>query len=269
MKFLTFIVMMFLILPIFIIIPISFSSSQYLTFPPPGFSLQWYESFFSNSQWTGALLQSLKVAVCTTLLSLILGTMAARGLMRSGLRWKGILNEMFLLPMVIPTIIVAISIYRFESMLSITGTTFGLVCAHTVLAMPFVITTVLAGLSGLDPNLEYAAQTLGANRKQTLLYVTLPIIKPAVFSATMFAFATSFDELVVTLFISGVSGTTLPKQIWDGVRTQLDPTITSIASILIVSVVTIMLAPNLKGAFRMRRKSGREKSAHSFDETAS
>jgi putative spermidine/putrescine transport system permease protein len=179
--------------------------------------------------------------------------MAARGLLKSKFKWKNILNELFLLPMVIPTIIVAIAIYRFESILSITGTTFGLVCAHTVLAIPFVVTTVLAGLAGLDPNLEYAAQTLGASKTQTLYYVTLPIIKPAIFSATMFAFATSFDELVVTLFIAGVDGTTLPKQIWDGVRTQLDPTITSIASILIVSIATVMLAPNLKGVFRRRR----------------
>lgn len=254
MKLFTFLVMMFLILPIFIIIPISFSSSQYLTFPPPGFSLQWYKSFFTNSQWTDALLQSLKVAVSTTILSLILGIMAAKGLLKADFRGKHLLNELFLLPMIIPTIIVAIALYRFESMLSITGTTFGLVCAHTVLAMPFVITTVLSRLASLDPNLEFAAQSLGADKMQTFFKVTLPIIKPAIFSATMFAFATSFDELVVTIFIAGVDGTTLPKQIWDGVRTQLDPTITSISSILIISVITIMVAPNIKGVFRKMKE---------------
>jgi putative spermidine/putrescine transport system permease protein len=250
MKLFTFFAMMFLIMPIFIIIPISFSSSQYLTFPPPGLSLQWYDNFFTNSQWTDALLQSLKVASCTTVLALILGIMAAKGLLKATFKGKHLLNELFLLPMIIPTIIVAIALYRFESILSITGTTFGLVCAHTVLAMPFVITTVLSRLASLDPNLEFAAQSLGANRVQTFYMVTLPIIKPAILSATMFAFATSFDELVVTIFIAGVNGTTLPKQIWDGVRTQLDPTITSISSILIISVITIMLAPNIKGLFR-------------------
>jgi putative spermidine/putrescine transport system permease protein len=245
--------MMFLILPIFIIIPLSFSSSQYLTFPPPGFSLQWYRGFFENSQWTDALLQSFKVAICTTILALILGIMAAKGLIKAKFRGKHLLNELFLLPMIVPTIIVAIAIYRFESMMSITGTTFGLVCAHTVLAMPFVITTVLSRLASLDPNLEFAAQSLGANKMQTFFKVTLPVIRPAVFSATMFAFATSFDELVVTIFIAGVNGTTLPKQIWDGVRSQIDPTVTSIASILIISIVTIMLAPNVKEAFRKAR----------------
>ena len=250
LKFFTFLVMMFLILPIFIVIPISFSSSQYLTFPPPGFSLQWYEHFFSNSQWTDALLMSFKVGILTTILALVLGFMAAKGLLKASRRGKMVLNEFFMLPMLVPTIIVAIAIYRFESIFSLTGTTAGLVFAHTVLALPFVITTVVSRLSALDPNIEYASMSLGANRMQTFFRVTLPMIKPALFSATMFAFATSFDELVVTLFICGVNVTTLPKQIWDGVRTQLDPTITSISSILIMCVITIMLSPSIKSFFK-------------------
>jgi putative spermidine/putrescine transport system permease protein len=250
LKIFTICVMMFLIMPVFIIIPMSFSSSQYLTFPPPGFSLQWYRNFFSNDQWTDALLQSLKIGMLTTLLSLTLGIMAAKGILKSNFRGKAFLNEVFMMPMIVPTIIVAIAIYRFESTFSLTGTTVGLVCAHTVLAIPFVITTVMSRLSSLDPNLENAAMTLGANRLQTFFRITVPIIKPAIFSATMFSFATSFDEIVVTLFICGVDTTTLPKQIWDGVRTQLDPTITAISSILIMCVVAIMLSPNVKAFFK-------------------
>lgn len=240
-KITTFFIVLFLILPIFIIIPISFSSAQYLTFPPPGFSWQWYQRFFSDSQWIDAAVKSFQVGILTTLLSLVLGILAAEGIVKSDFRGKKIIQEMFMLPMVVPTIIVAIAVYNFQSNIGLTGTILGLVTAHTILAIPFVITPVLSSLSSLDPNIENAALSLGANRLQTFIRITLPTIKTSVLSGAMFAFATSFDELVVTLFISGISVTTLPKRIWDGVRTQLDPTIASISSIIIVSVVIILI----------------------------
>lgn len=246
-KISTFFIVLFLILPIFIIIPMSFSSAQFLTFPPPGFSLQWYHSFFSDSQWIDATITSLQVGVLTTLLSLVLGILAAEGLVKSDFPGKNFIQELFMLPMIVPTIIVAIAVYNFQSHMGMTGTTIGLVTAHTILAIPFVITPVLAGLKGMDPNLENAAMSLGANRLQTFFKVTLPNIKSSVFSGAMFAFATSFDELVVTLFISGITVTTLPKRIWDGVRTQLDPTIASISSILIVAVVIFMFISIIVG----------------------
>lgn len=250
----TFFIVLFLILPIFIVIPISFSSAQYLTFPPPGFSLQWYHSFFSDSQWIDATIKSFQVGMLTTLLALILGILAAEGIVKSDFPGKNMIREMFMLPMIVPTIIVAIAVYKFQSNIGMTGTTIGLVTAHTILAIPFVITPVLSSLSNLDPNLENAAMSLGANRRQTFFKITLPTIKTSVFSGAMFAFATSFDELVVTLFISGISVTTLPKRIWDGVRTQLDPTIASISSILIISVI-IILAVSLMVEGRQKTKS--------------
>lgn len=240
-KISTFFIVLFLILPIFIVIPMSFSSAQYLTFPPPGLSLQWYHRFFSDSQWIDATIKSFQVGILTTMLALILGILAAEGIVKSNFPGKNIIQEIFMLPMVVPTIIVAIAVYKFQSNIGMTGTTIGLVTAHTILAIPFVITPVLSSLSNLDPNIENAALSLGANRLQTFLRITLPTIKTAVFSGAMFAFATSFDELVVTLFISGISVTTLPKRIWDGVRTQLDPTIASISSILIISVIIILI----------------------------
>lgn len=244
LKFVTLCILLFLILPVFIIIPISFSSSQYLTFPPPGFSLQWYQKFFSDFEWTGALFQSLKIGILSTLVALIFGIMTAEGLAKCEFPGKNILQEIFMLPMIVPAIIVAIALYRFESTFSISGTTFGLVMAHSLLALPFVITTVLSRLVSLDPNLEDAAMSLGANRLTAFFRVTFPIIRPAIVSASLFAFATSFDELVVTLFIAGISSQTLPLRIWDDIRTQLDPTITAISSILIVGVMVIMLCSN-------------------------
>jgi len=244
LKLVTLCILLFLVLPVFIIIPLSFSSSQYLTFPPKGFSLQWYENFFSSFEWTEALFRSLKVGILSTIVALVLGIMAAEGLVRCKFPGKNILQQLFMLPMIVPAIIVAIALYRFESALAFSGTMFGLVMAHSLLGLPFVITTLLARLVSLDPNLEYAAMNLGANRLTTFFRVTFPIIRPAIVSSALFAFAISFDELVVTLFIAGISSQTLPLRIWEDIRTQLDPTITSISSILIVTVMLIMLIAN-------------------------
>ena len=252
LKFFTFLVLLFLVLPVFIIIPISFSSSQYLTFPPKGFSLQWYQNFFTDFEWTEALFRSLKVGLLSTLVALVLGIMAAEGLARCKIPGKKILEEIFMLPMIVPAIIIAIALYRFESTLSFSGTIFGLVMAHSLLALPFVITTVLSRLVSIDPNLENAALNLGANRLTAFFRVTFPIIRPAIISASLFAFAISFDELVVTLFIAGISSQTLPLRIWEDIRTQLDPTITAIASILIVGVMIAMVLSNLD-SFRKHR----------------
>ncbi len=242
-------VLLFLVLPVAIIIPMSFSSSQYLEFPPPGFSTRWYEAFFGSSQWTEALLTSIEVGVITTVLSLILGIMAAYGLSKAKFRLAGLLTELFMTPMLVPAIICGLAIYRFESQAHLSGTIFGLVIAHTVLAIPFVIKTVLASLAGIDPNLELAAQSLGAGKVRSFMSVVIPIIRPAVFSGAMFAFATSFDEIVVTQFIAGVRVKTLPKMMWDGLKQQLDPTITSIAAIMIAGVTLLMVIMNGKDIF--------------------
>ena len=243
---LTIIILLFLVLPVAIIIPMSFSSSQYLEFPPPGFSTQWYEKFFESSQWTQALLTSIEVGIITTICALILGTMAAYGLHKSSSKITGLITELFMMPMLVPAIICGLAIYRFESQTGLSGTFIGLVIAHTILAMPFVIKTVLASLAGLNPNLELAAQSLGANKFTAFMKVVVPVIKPAMFSGGMFAFATSFDEIVVTQFIAGVRVKTLPKMMWDGLKQQLDPTITAIASIMIIGITIIMIISNAK-----------------------
>lgn len=242
-------VLLFLVLPVLIVIPMSFSASQYLQFPPPGFSLQWYEKFFGSSQWTGALATSLQVGLVTTLLALVLGTFAALGIYKSHFKGKDVVLELFMMPMLVPAIIVGLAIYRYEVTVNVSGTVTGLVIAHTVLAIPFVIRTILASFAGLNPNFELAALSLGANRFQTAMKITFPIIKPAIFSSAMFAFATSFDEIVVTQFVSGVRVATLPKLMWDGLRQQLDPTITAIAAIMITGITLLLIALNGKDIF--------------------
>lgn len=252
-RVMTIFVIIFLIVPVFIVIPISFSSAQYLTFPPPGFSLQWYKSFFSDSEWVDAAVKSIEVGVLTTLLSLILGTITSIGLVKSNFPGKQVLQSIFLMPLIIPSVIIAIAVYSFQSKTGMIGTTFGLVTAHTILATPFVIVTVLSGLNSMDPNLEYAAMSLGASPFKAFMKVTLHIIKPAVASAALFAFVTSFDELVVTLFISGVSAVTLPRKMWDGIRTQIDPTIAAVSSIFIVIIVTVLMSKQIYSIIRKEK----------------
>lgn len=254
----TILVLLFLVLPVLIIIPMSFSSSRYLEFPPPGFSTQWYQAFFGDPQWVDALKTSLELAVATTLISLVLGVLAAEGLSKSEFKGKSAVIEAFMMPMLVPGIIVGIAIYRFEAGMSLSGSFSGLLIAHVLMAVPFVIRTVLANLEGYNPNYELASRSLGANSLVTFLRVTVPMIRTALFSGAMFAFATSFDEIVVSQFICGVEVTTLPKRIWDGLNQQLDPTITAIAAIVIVLISLIMIFSNSKTLFGREPKQVRE-----------
>lgn len=250
----TFLIILFLILPVLIIVPMSFSSSRYIEFPPPGFSTRWYDAFFGSRAWTTALYNSIVIGICTTVLALVLGLLIAEGLHKSKFKGKSFVTELFMLPMLVPGIIVGISLLKVESEIKLNGTLIGLIIAHTVLAVPFVVRIVLASLVGLNPNYELAAQNLGANKLQTFMKITFPIIKPAIFSGSMFAFATSFDEIVVSQFICGTRVKTLPKVIWDGLNQQLDPTITSIATIMITIITVIMILMYSKDIIYRRPK---------------
>jgi len=239
-RIITFFIVIFLILPVLIVIPVSFSSAQYLTFPPPGFSLKWYQKFFEDPEWLLATFTSFKIGILTTIASLIFGTLAAIGLCKSNFKGKNLVQEIFLFPQVMPVIIIAIAIFSFESRIKLVGTTTGLVVAHTVLAIPVVITTIMARLKGIDGNLEYASTSLGAGRMRTFFCIILPNIKSSVISAGLFAFITSFDELIVSLFIAGPTVVTLPKRMWQDIRTQIQPTIAAISTMLILAVIIVM-----------------------------
>jgi putative spermidine/putrescine transport system permease protein len=238
-------ILAYLVFPVFVVVPLSFSSAKYLQFPPPGFSLQWYENYFGRRDWLVATGLSLRVGLATAALATVLGTAASLALVRGRFRGRDAINSFLVSPLIIPTIIVAIGVYFFYARLQIIGSPFALALAHTALAIPFVVVNVSATLYGFDERLEFAAMNLGANRWQTFQKVTLPIIRPGVFAGALFAFITSFDELIVALFVSGTGAVTLPRKMWDALRLEIDPTIAAISSILIAVSILIFVSAEL------------------------
>jgi putative spermidine/putrescine transport system permease protein len=245
-------VILYLVFPILLVIPLSFSSAQYLTFPPPGFSLQWYDKFFSRSDWRSAAWLSIWIGFSVMVLATVLGTAASLGLVRGRFRGRQTINTFLVSPMVVPSIIVAIGIYFFYARIGLIGHPIALIIAHTALAVPFVVVNVSATLYGFDERLEFAAMNLGANRWQTFRQVTLPIIRPGVFAGALFAYITSFDELIVALFVSGTGAVTLPRKMWDSIRFEIDPTIAAVSTLLIAFTATLFVSAEL-----LRRRSER------------
>ncbi|MBZ9719677.1 ABC transporter permease [Mesorhizobium sp. AD1-1] len=244
-------VMAFLVIPCLIIIPLSFSDSQYLEFPPRGWSLRWYEAFFSSDEWLRSAVVSLKVASSTTVLATVLGTLASYGLHKKAGGLDPIVRGALMLPMMVPLIFVAIGAFFVYSRLGLNNTLTGLVLAHTTLAIPFVIIAVSNGLASFDVNLERAARSLGASPVRAFLTVTLPQIRISVISGMLFAFITSFDEVVVSLFISSGATSTLTKRMFANIRDQVDPTVAAISSMLVVLSIIVLIAAQF-----VRRRGG-------------
>jgi putative spermidine/putrescine transport system permease protein len=238
-------VLVYLVAPVFVVVPLSFTSSQLLVFPMPGWSLQWYRDFFTNPLWTGALANSLFVGVIVMFVATALGTLAALGLHGSRSNWKALVLGLLVTPLAVPVVIVAVAIFYYFASLALVGTYIGLIMAHTVLALPFVVITVSATLQGFDPNLTRAAASLGATPAHAFRTVTLPIIAPGVVSGALFAFVTSFDEIVVALFLASPQQRTLPRQIFSGVSENISPTITAAAVVLLVVSIVLMAAMEL------------------------
>jgi putative spermidine/putrescine transport system permease protein len=250
------VILLFLILPVFIIIPISFSSEKFLQFPPKGFSLQWYAEFFEKPVWISATILSFQVAILTMIFATILGTLASLSMVRGNFMGKKIIYGALLSPLIMPFIIVAVSLYYFFSKIHLIGSMWSLVLAHTVLALPFVVVNVTATLQGLDITYERAAMSLGANRFVTFMKVTFPLIRPGVISGALFAFITSFDEVVIAIFLSGSNAVTLPKQMWDGIRVSINPTISSVASLLIVFSILLLVSVEILRRHSAKKMSG-------------
>lgn len=230
----------FLLVPILIIIPISFSSGSFLNYPLPGLTLKWYEVALSPFPWLSSFQNSLIIAAFTTVLATILGTMAAVGLNGLEFRGKSVVMAFLISPMIVPLVITALALYFFFASVELLGTFTGMIVAHTVLAIPFVVITVTATLQGFDATLVRAAQSLGANRLTAFRTVTLPIIMPGVATGAIFAFVTSFDEIVVALFIASPAQFTLPRQLFSGLRDQLDPSIVAVA-VMLIALSTVLL----------------------------
>ncbi|MER5173795.1 ABC transporter permease [Thioclava kandeliae] len=247
-------VAIYLLLPVLIVAPMSFSDSRFLKFPPENFSLRWYQSYFGSSEWQAATWVSLRAAVLTTVIATPLGVMAAYGLARTEIFGARFILLALLSPLVVPVIIIAIGLFYLYARLSLVNTMTGVVLAHTVLAIPFVIITTSSALAQFDVNLEKAARSLGASLLRSFLTVTLPQIGPAVMSGALFAFITSLDEVVISSFISGGETTTLTKKMFTGLRDQVDPTIAAVSTILIAVSISILIIAMLF-AGRNRQKS--------------
>jgi len=234
-------VLLYLLLPILVIMPLSFSASSFLAYPMPGWSLQWYHNLFTSEEWGRATKNSFIVAPAATLLATTLGTLTAVGLARVNFPGKGLLMSVLIAPMVVPIVVVGVACYLFFARLGLADTYTGLIVVHAALGAPFVVTTVLATLQGFNHNLVRASLSLGAGPVQTFFRVTLPVIAPGVISGALFAFATSFDEVVVTLFIAGPDQVTLPRQMFTGIRENINPTIAAVATLLILFTTGLML----------------------------
>ncbi|WP_153731544.1 ABC transporter permease [Sporosarcina obsidiansis] len=229
----------FLMAPLVIVIATSFSNTSYLTFPPKGFSFKWYEYVISDGRYLEPLLNSLLVAVIATIISLIIGTMVSIAVVRYRFKLKGMVNSLFLAPLIVPSLLLGIGLLMFFSKLGITDAYIRLIAAHCVLTIPYVVRSVVASLGKINPSIEEASRILGASPLKTVFLVTLPLIKPALIAGGFFAFIISFDELVVGLFLTSSSVTTLPLLIYSDIQFNLNPSISAISSLLIIGTIII------------------------------
>lgn len=232
-------VLLFLIVPVLIVIPMSFSDARFITFPPPEFSLRWYDAFFASSEWLKATQTSLTVAVLATLIATPLGVAAAYAVENTNHWSMRYIRVVLMLPLMIPLIIVAAGLFLAFAKTGLWASITGLVLANVMLSLPFVVTSVGAGLQGFDKSQEMVARSLGMNRFRAFFAVVLPQIKPSVISGAIFAFIWSLDETIVALFISGGSNQTLTKVMFTRLRDEIDPTIAAISTMLIVGTLTL------------------------------
>lgn len=240
-------VFLFLITPILIIIPLSFNVEPYFTFTtgmlsfdPDAYSLRWYKDFINNTQWTHSVKNSFIIAIASTILATVLGTLAALGLSKPHMPYRTLVMGMLISPMIVPLIISAAGMYFFYSNIGLAQTFLGIILAHTALGTPFVVITVTATLVGFDHSLSRASANLGASPTTTFFKVIMPLILPGVISGALFAFITSFDEVVVVLFLAGFDQRTIPRQMWSGIREQISPTILAVATILVMISISLL-----------------------------
>jgi len=249
----------FLVAPIAIVVLTSLNPSPYMDFPPKQISLHWYANFFASPHWTDPAWLSLRVALAVSVLSTVLGTLAAVGIVRGQFLGRQALEIFLISPMVVPVVVLALGLFFLFSATHLLNRWPALVLGHTVAATPIVVILVRAGLRTVDPAMELAARSLGANLPRALWHVTLPSIRQSTAAAAVFSFLISFDEVVVAVFVGGPDATTLPKRMWESIRFEIDPTLTAISSLLTALVVVVLLAAEAArrlGAGRTREASG-------------
>jgi putative spermidine/putrescine transport system permease protein len=252
-------VFFFLIAPILVIIPLSFNVQPYftytremLTLDPNGYSLRWYRDFWNSAAWMNSIRNSVIIGVFATLIATVLGTLAALGLSRKEMPFRGLIMGLLISPMIVPLIISAAGMFFFYSSIGLAGTLPGVIMAHAALGTPFVIITVTATLVGFDHSLTRAAASLGASPTTAFRKITMPLILPGVISGALFAFITSFDEIVIVLFLAGVEQRTIPREMWSGIREQISPTILAVATVLVLFSIALLTTIEL-----LRRRSER------------
>lgn len=252
-------IFVFLIAPLLVIIPLSFNAQPYFTFTPEMLALQpdafsgrWYRDIIENDQWLHSIRNSFVIGIAATFMATGLGTLAALGLASPAMPYRRTIMAVLISPMIVPIVITATGMYFFYSSIGLSQTHLGIILAHTALGIPFVIITVTATLSGYDQNLTRAALSLGAPPHVAFFKVTMPIILPGVVSGGLFAFVTSFDEVVVVLFMAGFEERTIPRQMWAGIREQISPTILAVATSLVLVSIALLAAVEL-----LRRRSER------------
>lgn len=247
-------VLLFLSAPILVVIPLSFNSSSFLTFPMDGFSWRWYYGLLDSQVWHMAVRNTMIIAPSATILATIFGTLAALGLTRSRFPLKGIVTAILIAPMIVPLVIVAVGLSFYFSTLGLLNSYTGLIIAHAILGAPFVVIVVTASLTAFDNNLQRAAASLGASPIQVFLKITLPLIAPGVISGALFAFSVSFDEVVVTLFLAGATQTTIPLAMFSGIRENISPEIAAVATLMICMATLLLVSLELvrRRAVRLR-----------------
>ncbi len=249
-------IFIFLIGPIIVIMPLSFNSEPYFTYPMAGFSLRWYDEIFGDSSlsilWQRSMVNSVIIGFFATILATVLGTLAALGMTRVNFRGKGLLLAVLISPIIVPLVITAVGMFYFYAKVGLVGTLTGIILAHAALGVPFVVITVTATLVGFDHDMVRAGAILGANPVRVFFMVTLPLILPGVISGALFAFATSWDEIIIVLFLATTEEHTIPRRMWSGIRELISPTIASAATMLILLSIILMFVMEM-----LRRRSER------------
>lgn len=235
------IVLFFLVFPISVVVPLSFNLEPYFTFPLAGVSTRWYRALLESESWRLALKNSISIGLATTALATVLGTLAALGLSRPNFPFRTAVMALLLAPVAVPVIVTAVGLYFLYSRVGLANSLLGLVLAHTTIAVPFVVVTVTATLSSFNHDLIRAAASLGASPLQSFIRVSLPLVLPGIVSGAIFAFITSFDDVVIALFLAGGPQWTLPRQMWSGVRENIDPTILAAATLLVAVSALVLI----------------------------
>jgi len=240
-------VMVFLVVPTLLVIPMSFSASQYLEFPPRQWSLRWYQSYFNSTSWMQATATSIKAGLLTALVATPMGTLAAYGLLVSRMKHTGLLTMLLITPMVVPVILIGIGVFYAYVRLKLVNSLPGLVLAHSMLAIPVVMLVVSSALKSFDFDQERVARSLGASRFRAFMQVTLPQIQFTVVTGAVLAFLTSFDEIIVSLFVSGGENSTLTRNMFNALRDQIDPTIAAISTLIVIITSVLLVITQLLG----------------------